>query len=809
MPEKLPDQALLLVGEQRVVSPIQAHTFKHEARTDLVAFVTEADDVYVYRLGGQLLHRVEVHDLSGKATCLEWARGGEILLIGTDSGIVDILILNNGRINSGKTPKDDHAVAVTGIGCHILQPRPHSQHGAPTRDATLMEQQPITQWLKQPGGSPGSFLYQGGAEEIISLPRSLATIDLNDALPKLSVIPGPSKAGPGMPAPVLRTAQKDLHSLLNSKTSQNADAFEITFTCLSDESVEIAIGDLFQHTFRKKGGKQGRFISQHASPASGFHAVIVKDAHEAEQEQAAISGLSISLYQDPFSNSESVHTGTVLGSATQLQRLSLYIGQCIDTACLDWNTLTALPGRFIANINDTLEENSECALQGQFTQLLLTGHCSETVGEWLKEELQERGYKRWDLAMTTFYHSITQLLEINLLPALEKSALYASTLRGLASYYEGSQKFDVQPKYMTKILQVLESLYMLAHEALQILATEQTGFLAFSKWLKIRVDVAASEPGSATFTELVESEATSTDAPLVLSYLTNTFISSKMAPIIGRKMSPAEMDAKTSDSKSSKDDTVVAIKALRQSASDWKDALHLPLQMRRLDQAVNTCLMQMKRWQSTTWPSPSEVNMAFDRPQLVQDVQVYDRVSGAGRGMTIAVLGIDAEQPTQLNVHHLPLRYHTKTAAMATEAPHKTAFRLPDNGIISSAVLLRDGSMVLLRRCKSKQKLFHISKSQAFGENSTLSMSEQDLEKYTAHDFTADDTFIPAHLYVSEGQRRTNIAVLDESRRMWRVLRLSGHVVEPEEMGSAESAAQAPGRSTLDVLGDDDSMELE
>ena len=382
---------LRVLGEHRVASPIRPEAFKHDNRTDLTAYISETNEICIYRLGGQLINHLESDDLSGAPTCLEWTRMGEALLIGTGSGIVDTLEVGTGRLSKGialVTKQDD--VSVTGVSGHIARFDLHGSGNKKRSNGYPEDDTQLADWLSKFSISGrDSFQDNDATGEVLSLPHMLAKIDVTDVLPKLSPIPVPSRAGPGMPAPVLKNAQKDLHMVLNNKSMHSADTVEVTFTSLGNGAVNGRVGEIFDRTFQKALDGEGQFFCQRTNSSKALHAVISRHA-PTQQNAKTSAALSIDLLQIPLLRSGSVHTGTILSNALQMQKLDMYISQCIETAALDWNTLTALPGRFVSNINESLEKKAEGPLQNHFAQLLLTGDCCGTITEWLKEDLAER-----------------------------------------------------------------------------------------------------------------------------------------------------------------------------------------------------------------------------------------------------------------------------------------------------------------------------------------------------------------------------------------------------------------------------------
>ncbi|TKX19084.1 putative anaphase-promoting complex, cyclosome, subunit 4 [Elsinoe australis] len=780
MPRVLPTLA-----EQHLTEVIRPNDLKYDGRTDLIAVITEAGIVVVYRLGGQNAFHIEADDLSGQPTCLSWARKGELLLIGTDSGLVDLLYTRTGKVTLGRERHAgrDGDLAVNGIGTHVSSidfGNAESQSSPPSTSSKQNGTElSVKEWFEQISLDGTSTQPTTKHHQLLeSLPRALATMTPSDVLPRLSAISPPSKAGPGMPTPVIRSAQRDLHILLNKRASHNLEGVEVTFVSLQNGAVDSSIGELFDHTFPSKElPEEHEFVRHCTDPHSGLHTILRCQATGDEGDVRTLSPLALDLYQVPFATSGSVHTSTILSDATQLKLLELYISQVIDTIVLDWNTLTSLPERFIANINETLEEKQEGRLEQHFYQLLLTGHCSKTVIEWLREELAERGHKRWDHAMTTFYHSVAQLLEVHLLPAIERCALTASTLRGIATYCEGSKKFDVPPSFFSRIIEAVGSIQLLTHETMQILGQEERQFRAFSSWLRNRIDIAAAEPGSTAAVELAEREAMSTDVPKILSYLEGPFIGSKLQPLIGRKLQAGEIKSKLSSVDLSTQYTGDAVKRSRHSEEAASDVLYMPIHLADLQRQVEACSAQMKRWQSTTWLPPEKIILELDIMSTSMDIVMSSTSGSSSPNPTTITVGFSEPHSPRLIVHSVSIKQESRSFSQQTTQETKTII-MEDGNEAVDVKLLPDKSILVLLATEKDHSIALIPSTKIFQNDPSADtmISGAELEALTVHQFPGDD-FEPRFLYLSDNPDRRNILVLDKTRQRWKVFRLSSDIV--------------------------------
>lgn len=75
---------------------------------------------------------------------------------------------------------------------------------------------------------------------------------------------------------------------------------------------------------------------------------------------------------------------------TELHNLLRYLHQVHENISLEVRSSQDLPSRFMRNINETLQEKSDCTWLQAAYHLVITGHCFPEVKEWLVDELGER-----------------------------------------------------------------------------------------------------------------------------------------------------------------------------------------------------------------------------------------------------------------------------------------------------------------------------------------------------------------------------------------------------------------------------------
>ncbi|KAK5194780.1 hypothetical protein LTR16_007026 [Cryomyces antarcticus] len=122
-------------------------------------------------------------------------------------------------------------------------------------------------------------------------------------------------------------------------------------------------------------------------------------------------------------------------------------------------------------------------------------------------------------------------IQLNLLPALERCTIVASTLRGLAIHHGLNERFNIPAENFTQILDRICKLRIVAHSILVYAGYEGRQFSAFSKWLRFQIDMQVTEPGSIAAEETAEQEA-GIDYIQVLAYVEGALNHSKLDPFL-------------------------------------------------------------------------------------------------------------------------------------------------------------------------------------------------------------------------------------------------------------------------------------
>nr|XP_036584808.1 anaphase-promoting complex component cut20 apc4 [Colletotrichum truncatum]KAF6794458.1 anaphase-promoting complex component cut20 apc4 [Colletotrichum truncatum] len=325
----------------------------------------------------------------------------------------------------------------------------------------------------------------------LDLPRELAFLEVDSALPKISPLPTAS-AGSGEDGLVF-TLRTGVEFLFQPFNMEDSDQVFVMVVGTSDGRLHLSIYDSFvigdfRYTLPTSLYKPGVLqLMQHAShPEVSTHSLLLRSSTD---------------------NDPSVYL------------LHLQV---------EYRNTRELPTKFLRSVEGDLEQMARGPtniIQALF-HTVVTGHAYEPVREWLVDSLAERGHKRWDKAVTSGLENLRGLVHENLLPALERCAIILSRLRGLAQFYDSRDDIGFSVAQITRAMDIVSCLTMVGHKILLNVMDELNLFNAFSSWMRFQIDRLAA-PGSAT-DELTEKEATM-ETSKVLAYIEGYLMQSHMA----------------------------------------------------------------------------------------------------------------------------------------------------------------------------------------------------------------------------------------------------------------------------------------
>lgn len=631
---------------------------------------------------------------------------------------------------------------------------------------------------------------QGQEALMKDLPRQLAFLDVESILPRLSPIPTRHTASGRYDMFATQAALDDYFDSMQRKDRLAAD---VMFVGHAGGRNRVTVDDILEINYTPdfpgsdiEPMEEGEETTHSLLPLmytshrrSKQHAILraERDDEVTDGPNQSFKNLHISLFDIPLMSSGGSHLHLIVSRTAQLRDLCGYISCSIVSAKSDWTTHTNLPSRFMENVNETLEEKGEGALEDNLYHLAMTGNFTPTMLEWLRDELAERGHKRWDHAMTTLYTELSKIMHTNLLPVLERSMVVATSLRGLARYYSDTPHFNVPPEAFTSILSTLSSLQLLVHEAVQILGSEQRQFRAFSRWLRHQIDLAAADPDSLSAKDMAERETPQLDLPNTLAYLEGGLTKSRLKPIV---FSTPEIET---SQQPITEDLITSIHTSRTSPQDneSKNLLSLHLWSAHLTAVCKSAHQHISLWHQSSKPQTLDISCRTNATASVLpylDIRMLETSAGT---FETFVIGVPTQPTHHLNTEVCELALWTHT--MQADGGMGEGWRqiiLPSSSTpstISAVRFLDEETFLCLFDHEDVHYLlclpYRSISSASDGidvKNQWLSIEELEQEGHVANKF--EEGWIPKWLIANGKKGRRNCVVVEEGKRKWKTLDL-------------------------------------
>lgn len=464
----------------------------------------------------------------------------------------------------------------------------------------------------------------------------------------------------------------------------------------------------------------------------------------------------------------------VTTNTKRIQSLLSYITQTIRCMQSDLTSNLSLPSRIIGNISEELTSNGEEDLVTSLYQLAMTGNFTPTMLEWLTETIRENQQKRWDKSVNDMYSHIQTHIFVHLIPALDRLAIAVNAVRGHAQVHQGTANF-VPSEPFTTLMDDLDSVRLVAQTLQLLVTTEHRRFRAFSKWLKVMVDIGVAGPNSKGAVETEERETPNLDYNLVLTYISETLMQSGCASYLEQKpgmkgsCSEAEFWSSPGIANSQRDDIVRAMRGVDAvngigKQEQQRHLLNLPTLAIRLAGSARRAVESIRKWQSGMLPTPAKVSLPITDPGLLDeilDVQLQPPRSTDGSGgesVTRILFKPEGRQLALLKVTRLQSKNCT------FQENHYNLHLAGD--LLHAQMMKQDRCLVLWREEASGGRVLLLT--------GDLSRYDERDSSWTrvVHAFEGTDGFEPKHFVVGGRPGKRVCVVFSERSQAWRVFDL-------------------------------------
>ncbi|KAF2743961.1 hypothetical protein M011DRAFT_461216 [Sporormia fimetaria CBS 119925] len=812
-------------SEKVLHHPVKPHLISLCPTMDLIAVVTEEEELEVYRLNGQRVLDQDKKKKEVAATNICWQYNGESVAVSWSDGSVQWITAGATKVleTSLPPPLQDGSSTVTCMGwaLHFMDPervkkrvgqeeKPNGHMLSFSAEAGLAADVPGDETTLE------DFLQRMPDLEKLEvdpdLPDQIATLDLETLLPKLPPVPmqpvDPMMRHLPPPDGGRYGTQAQVDSFLHMQRKDH-NSVQIFIRCTDQGTVHPTIYDSTDTVDvelpKDWNLDRSRPILHRSHPYSCSHGLLT-EVTRAGKTQLAFVPLTLG-----FIPAAGVYLHPIASKTVQLQNLLAYIEQSVQTMFAFYKQSRFLPDRFMRNVSETLEEKNQGTLVENLFHLACTGNCPAIVKEWLVDELQEAGHKRWEQYVMSFLTFLRQIIHENLLPALDRCTIILSRFRGLAKYYESGWIFTTPVSEFNALLEKVRIMRLLGHTALLHINEERRSFFAFSKWLKYEIDYQSTDPLSQTRQE-IDNRDPGVDVGMVVNYIRYGLLKSDIEPFVRLSQALTEEQRKT---ETSYDDTLKEIKLMKKGDPYRSEVLSLEAGLMRLYEGCQKLFQDISQWQRDNISMDCGIVLEDDCSDAgkaaaqspVVDMRMVceaDSESQPSNSMTTYISFLPPSNRSILHLHRaahdptltsLPTQLHAYSATTLDFTPHAT---------ILDAKFTDDNNLLILLQLRNKVKtslLLSIPYTPSASptsitplpytslpnteldayclpNGSPIPVSKRqvvrfevgDIESYTVHTF--DDDFAPAWMGVNGRKDRRVVLVLAEDRRCYEVLDL-------------------------------------
>ncbi|KAM0713815.1 hypothetical protein Q7P37_010777 [Cladosporium fusiforme] len=736
---------------------------------DLIAIVTADGDVAVYRLNGQVAFTIKCKDPGElTVTAAKWKPDGSLLAVGWSDGSWGVhdggsgKLVGEGRVAGsaassewkldlepgwGGDDDEEEAVGVAEFGWERHNvPVEKIKTNALARGRGELDTEDWADGLKDDEDLDDEEEERKQPGQLVDLPRAITTLDTSKILPKLSAIPSHGlRSGPEGARFATQAMTDGVFEVKKTDAPESVDAL-IVYTDAGD--VRVLLDDTVPIGSFKLDSKPCKHASH---PRTGSHVLLSRD-HEShwqfQTQDLPLVGLGGPLLH------------VIARDTKRIQSTLAYLTQAVRCITHDYTTELQFPTRLMNNINMTLSEAEQPQgdLSYNLCHLAMTGDLTPIMLEWLTDIVKEPNHKRWDTAIGGMYARIQSHIFVNLLPALDRMSIAVCSLRGQAELHKDSTVFDVEPSLFSNILEGIDALRLAAQKVQLICIHEWQQFRAFSKWLRVQIEVGSAGPFSKSALETEEKEAMGIEHSLVLGYIKETMGNSKLAQYVTKR--PEMRGVVERDEffqhpvlqKMGYENTTRALKEWDEAGNNTTSTAPLNLQAITLSLTgnVNVILDRITKWQSKMLPSYQTHTGPSSLPATAR---VCDMRMVARESNDLAVRILLADSDTL----HL-YSEHSKLGRNSSVRDSEPTSKLLDVKWVS------DKCCVFLRQ--SEEDGSHAL-------NVSLLQGDSLTEEAAIHSFDPNDVFKPDKLLVGGRKGKEICVVFGNEEKAWKVFDIS------------------------------------
>ncbi|OAQ33214.1 hypothetical protein K457DRAFT_122904 [Linnemannia elongata AG-77] len=168
-----------------------------------------------------------------------------------------------------------------------------------------------------------------------------------------------------------------------------------------------------------------------------------------------------------------------------MKNLLQYLNDGLQVMKTDYKKISIMAEDCVESLQKSLTSNDVTTTPTyEFIQMLLTGRPSESMEQYLQQELNTHDLKRWDKSVKAAYKNLQRVAFESLLPACERLMVILSDLLGFSRWTEQYGPLRLDEVLVYNCIIIVGDFMGVIEELFQAIKVEMKQFSEFENWLE-------------------------------------------------------------------------------------------------------------------------------------------------------------------------------------------------------------------------------------------------------------------------------------------------------------------------------------